>query len=292
MASAALKVLILLVTQAGVVTGNLLDNFEWLKEHGDEALEAAAHCQNVVVQVSKLTEKCQVTNQLENFAAVVAWFAIDQTGHLGSDSLLADLARSPPALTMKAKAQQVILASTQASMDEVCSPGECNIRYHAEFFEAFAGCYAPSVCAASQLGTSNFHRCRSSLQSFVLNEMKKQAQSWCNKDESGIYCQQHASEMMLQSPMCYALYVQPVLDNGPHRRADACSHKECIAGWKQAEKHPTCSSTMNYLAKSRLKGMTKLLRQIWGAKQELILPSNGLTFSEACIDKQTDDVMV
>ncbi|CAE7354508.1 unnamed protein product, partial [Symbiodinium sp. CCMP2592] len=139
-------------------TGSLLDNFEWLKQHGDEALEAAAHCQDVVVQLSKLSEHCRVSNQLENFAAVVAWIAIEQTGEEGSSSFLADLARSPPALAMKEKAQKAILASTQASMDEACNP-ECALDHHHEFFEAFAGCYAPSVCAASGMGEVSFHRC-------------------------------------------------------------------------------------------------------------------------------------
>ncbi|CAE7213692.1 unnamed protein product [Symbiodinium microadriaticum] len=274
MARSFLSSLVLLL---GLATGSLLDNFEWLKQHGDEALEAAAHCQDVVVQLSKLSEHCRVTNQLENFAAVVSWIAIEQTGEKGSNSFLADLARSPPALAMKEKAQKAILASTQASMDEACIP-ECALENHHEFFEAFAGCYAPSVCAASGMGEVSFHRCRSSLQTFILNEMKYEASQWCQKDENGIYCQQHHAELMIQSPLCYSLYTAPVLEMG----RDLCSdHTECVRGWKQAEEHPICSSQMTEIGRSRGEGMMHMLHQIWGAR--INTPSGASSYYDACI---------
>jgi len=276
MARSSLSALILLATHA---TGSLLDNFEWLKQHGDEALEAAAHCQDVVVQLSKLSEHCRVTNQLENFAAVVAWIAIEQTGEEGSSSFLADLARSPPALAMKEKAQKAILASTQASMDEACNP-ECALDHHHEFFEAFAGCYAPSVCAASGMGEVSFHRCRSSLQTFMLNEMKFEASRWCQKDENGVYCQQHHAELMIQSPLCYSHYTTPVMDIPENFRV-RCSHTECVRGWKQAEEHPICSSQMTEIGRSRGEGMMHMLHQIWGAR--IGTPSGALSYYDSCI---------
>ncbi|CAE7802807.1 unnamed protein product [Symbiodinium sp. CCMP2456] len=178
---------------------------------------------------------------------------------------------------MKEKAQKAILASTQASMDEACNP-ECALENHHEFFEAFAGCYAPSVCAASGAGEVSFRRCRSSLQTFILNEMKYEASQWCQKDENGIYCQQHHAELMIQNPMCYSEYTTPVLDMGEMVRF-RCSHTECVRGWKQAEEHPICSSQMTEIGRSRGKGMMHMLHQIWGSK--IITPSGALSYHGA-----------
>ena len=279
MARAALWSLSLLATHA-VTSGSLLDDFEWLKQHGDEAMEVAGHCQDVITQLSKLTEHCRMTKMLENFAAKVAWatwVAIEQTGKDGSNSFF-DLANSPPALAMKEKAQKAFLATTPGSMDEACNP-ECNLQNHHEFFEAFAGCYAPSVCAASPLGKGDFfHRCSSSFQTFIMKNLKFEARHYCQKDEQGVYCQQHEAELRIRSPLCYSFYTKPVPVDLPSM-AMICAHKECVEGWKQAEEHPTCSDLLIAITRSRSKNRKQMEREIW----QVPFPNISLSYYDACI---------
>jgi len=252
---------------------------EWMKEHGQEVMDTTEHCMEALKMAGNLKDKCGHVFDPEVLGAFATWGLLESL-ELVHKPLVQELMNSTFVKSAKAKAMQSVREKEHQSLQDFCGNADC-VAGLDSFDQEYGRCYAGTLCTS--LGSKlHYSKCLNVLEAWMPRAFRTQQRHICGKD-GDVYCQEEATSVLMQQPMCWEMLYSPAL--GPSK--DACK-PDCVQLWKSEQrKSPKCVKLLENQVKEQVELTMGMLRDLLMTAKEPVgkMPESFSTYMEVCLSE-------